>query len=203
MVNASAGTFLSNTCLALSLRIGIRGLVLFVRWIENCRFTWSEELLFCFTADQLNGIENRNFRCFYLMSTSLENTDSGFNQILLLIKEAKNRVYAKANKELVLLNYNVGKVVSEKVNTGNWGDETVQELADFIASKQPEQTGFNRRGLYRMKQFYETYSDPKIVRKVSTALTQIQRAYNQVHEFVSTVLTQIQWSSHWPISSIN
>lgn len=137
------------------------------------------------------------------MSTSLENTDSGFNQILLLIKEAKNRVYAKANKELVLLNYNVGKVVSEKVNTGNWGDETVQELADFIASKQPEQTGFNRRGLYRMKQFYETYSDPKIVRKVSTALTQIQRAYNQVHEFVSTVLTQIQWSSHWPISSIN
>jgi predicted nuclease of restriction endonuclease-like (RecB) superfamily len=130
------------------------------------------------------------------MSTSLENTDSDFNQILLLIKEAKNRVYAKANKELVLLYFNVGKVVSEKVNTGNWGDKTVQELADFIASKQPELTGFNRRGLYRMKQFFETYSDPKIVRIVSTALTQIQQSDNQVDEFVSTVLTQIQWSSH-------
>jgi len=50
-----------------------------------------------------------------------------------------------------LLYFNVGKVVSEKVNTGNWGDKTVQELANFIASKQPELTGFNRRGLYRMK----------------------------------------------------
>lgn len=158
------------------------------------------------------------------MSTSLENTDSDFNQILLLIKEAKNRVYAKANKELVLLYFNVGKVVSEKVNAGKWGDNTVQELADFIASKQPELTGFNRRGLYRMKQFYETYSDPVIVssvmtqlqltenkinspsqtqskkidkpKKVSTLLTQLQYVENQLYEFVSTVLTQIQWSSH-------
>ncbi|WP_158858720.1 PDDEXK nuclease domain-containing protein [Lunatibacter salilacus] len=158
------------------------------------------------------------------MGKSLENTDADFNQIFLLIKEAKNRVYAKANKELVLLYFNVGKVVSEKVNTGNWGDKTVQELADFIASKQPELTGFNRRGLYRMKQFYETYSDPVIVssvmtqlqivenrinsvsqteskkvnkfKKVSTALTQIQHTDNQVLEFLSTVLTKIQWSSH-------
>ena len=158
------------------------------------------------------------------MRTSLENTDSDFNQILLLIKEAKNRVYAKANKELVLLYFNVGKVVSEKVNAGKWGDNTVQELADFIASKQPELTGFNRRGLYRMKQFYETYSDPVIVsslmtqlqltenkinspsqtqskkidkpKKVSTLLTQLQNVDNQLYEFVSTLLSQIQWSSH-------
>jgi hypothetical protein len=137
------------------------------------------------------------------MSTSLENTDTDFNQILLLIKEAKNRVYAKANIELVLLYFNVGKVVSEKVNTGNWGDKTVQELADLIASKQPELTGFNRRGLYRMKQFYETYSDAQIVSSLMTQLQVVEDKINSKTQNkkidtstkVSTLLTQIQWSS--------
>jgi predicted nuclease of restriction endonuclease-like (RecB) superfamily len=88
----------------------------------------------------------------------IKNINTDFEQILLLIQEARNRVYAKANAELVLLYYNVGKVVSQKVDAGNWGESTVQELANFIASKHPELSGFNRRGLYRMKQFYETYN---------------------------------------------
>ena len=43
--------------------------------------------------------------------------------------------------------------------------------------------GFTRRGIYSMKQFYETYKD---------------------NEFVSTLLTQISWSNNVKIlSSIN
>ncbi len=87
-----------------------------------------------------------------------KNLPSDFEQILLLIQEARSRVYANANAELVLLYFNVGGVVSQKVEAGNWGDNTVQELANYIAAKQPELSGFNRRGLYRMKQFHETYN---------------------------------------------
>ncbi|MFT4024085.1 MAG: DUF1016 N-terminal domain-containing protein [Flavihumibacter sp.] len=89
------------------------------------------------------------------MSKKIKNTTQEFEQILTLITEARNRVYSKANSELVLLYFNVGNVVSEKVNAGKWGEKTVQELADFIQSKVPNLSGFNRRGLYRMKQFYE------------------------------------------------
>ena len=39
----------------------------------------------------------------------------------------------------------------------------------------PSLKGFNRRGIYRMKQFYETYKD---------------------FEFVSTLLTQISWNNN-------
>jgi hypothetical protein len=100
-----------------------------------------------------------------------------FEQILLLIQEAKGRVFAKANAELVLLYYNVGKIVSQKVEAGSWGDYTVQALANFIAAKRPGMAGFNRRGLYRMKQFYETYTNPEIVSSVMTQLqlTEISR----------------------------
>jgi predicted nuclease of restriction endonuclease-like (RecB) superfamily len=91
------------------------------------------------------------------MSEHIKNNHADFEQIVLLIQEARSRVYAKANAELVLLYFNVGKTVSEKVTAGKWGENTVQELANFIAAKLPPISGFNRRGLYRMKQFYETY----------------------------------------------
>lgn len=121
-----------------------------------------------------------------------------FEQILSLVQNARNRIFSKANTELILLYFNVGKIVSEKVNNGNWGDNTVQELADFIAAKQPELNGFNRRGLYRMKQYYETYTNPQFV---STASTLLQTTENETTEFVTTLLTQIQWSAHLHILS--
>lgn len=45
------------------------------------------------------------------MNKSLVNPD--FDSILLLITDARNRVYVKANAELVLLYFNVGKIISE------------------------------------------------------------------------------------------
>lgn len=127
------------------------------------------------------------------MTKPIKNTSSDFEQVILLITEARNRVYSKANAELVMLYFNIGKVVSEKVSAGNWGDGTVNDLADYITEKQPLLKGFNRRGLYRMKQFYEVYSDKQIV---STLLTQLQSDDVEGFKFVSTVLTQIPWSSH-------
>ncbi len=127
------------------------------------------------------------------MNKALKNVNIDFEQIHLLIQAARNRAYAKVNAELVLLYFNVGKVVSEKIAAGNWGENTVQALADYIAAQQPELTGFNRRGLYRMKQFYETYSSSQIV---TTVMTQLQLTENEATKFVTTLLSQIQWTAH-------
>lgn len=124
--------------------------------------------------------------------------DKDFEHIIYLIKEAKNRVYAKANTELVLLYFNVGKIVSEKVNAGSWGDNTVQELANFIHSKLPNLTGFNRRGLYRMRQFYEVYSGTEIV---SSVMTLLQINETEAIKFVSSAVTQVNWTQHLMIIS--
>lgn len=117
------------------------------------------------------------------MSKELKHFQKDFEQILTLITEAQNRVYSRINSELVLLYYNVGGVVSEKVILGNWGDDTVQQLSNFILSKIPNLSGFNSRGLYRMKQFYELYkTDSEVFQlwketsglKVSPSATQIE-----------------------------
>lgn len=42
-----------------------------------------------------------------------------------------------------------------------------KEVADYIAEANPTIKGFNRRGLYRMRQFYETYKDDEFVTQIS------------------------------------
>jgi hypothetical protein len=129
-------------------------------------------------------------------NNSDQNTE--FVQILRLITDSRSHTFAKANAEMIMLYFNIGKVVCEKVSSGNWGEKTVQELADYIAMKQPELRGFTRRGLYRMRQFYDTYSNHQFVTTVST---QLQITDNEVSDFISTLLSQIQWSAHLHILS--
>ena len=103
-----------------------------------------------------------------------------FINVVNLIQEARDNAIRKVNEELILLYWNVGKYISEQLESQKWGSSYVDELASFISENCPEVKGFNRRGLYRMKQFYETYKEK---------------------EFVSTLLTQISWSNHLAILS--
>lgn len=121
-----------------------------------------------------------------------------FEQVVRLIEEARNRAFQKVNEELVLLYFKVGSIVSAKVSAGVWGDNTVEELTAFISSRYPGLQGFNRRGLYRMKQFFETYSTTEFV---SPLVTQIEQTENEAFTIVSAVLTQISWTHHLLILS--
>ncbi len=104
-----------------------------------------------------------------------------FTEVVNLIQQARGRAVQRVNSELIDLYWNVGAYISRKVTASEWGDGTVNQLADFIRQHHAELRGFNRRGLYRMKQFYETY--------------------HPVHENVSALLTQISWTNHLAILS--
>ena len=93
-----------------------------------------------------------------------------FEQVAILIEEARNRAFQKVNEELVLLYFKVGNIVSEKVAAGTWGDNTVAELASYLQKNNSGFSGFTRRGLYRMKQFYEVYSSPDFVSPIAVQL---------------------------------
>lgn len=105
---------------------------------------------------------------------------SDFQHVIELIEKARSEVYKNINQELVKLYWNIGQFVSEKVSGGKWGDGVVKQLADFIREKYPNLKGFTRRGLYRMKQFYETYNGVEIV---------------------SPLVTQLSWTNHLTILS--
>lgn len=96
--------------------------------------------------------------------------DNNFAEIAQIIGEARDNAYRKINEELVFMYQRVGKFLSEKSKETSYGDGYIDSLANYIQSRFPGIKGFNRRGLYRMKQFYETYIDNK---KVSALLTQL------------------------------
>jgi DUF1016 N-terminal domain len=116
-----------------------------------------------------------------------------FEKVAILIEEARNRAFSKVNAELVLLYFNVGNIVADKVAAGVWGENTVGELAAFIQNKFPGFSGFTRRGLYRMKQFYELYSSPEFVTPLATQL-EAYFAGNKDNTKVPALPTQIQSS---------
>lgn len=96
--------------------------------------------------------------------------NSEFEQVAILIEKARNRAFHKVNEELVRLYFEVGNFVSDKVASGSWGDNTVDDLASFLQQKFSGFRGFTRRGLYRMKQFYEVYSSDEFVSPLKNQL---------------------------------
>lgn len=103
-----------------------------------------------------------------------------FDDIVKIIEGAKERAYRKVNEELILMYQEVGKYISEKSKEASYGSNFVDSVAEFFSENYPELKGFTRRGLYRMKQFYELYKDD---------------------ENVSPLVTHLSWTNHLKIMS--
>lgn len=105
----------------------------------------------------------------------MEDIQKTFGKVIDIIKTAKSNTYRKVNEELIKMYWQVGKFVSEETKEASYGDSYVDELSACIQKAFPGIKGFNRRGLYRMKQFYETYAG---FEKVSLLVTQISWTNN-------------------------
>jgi predicted nuclease of restriction endonuclease-like (RecB) superfamily len=93
-----------------------------------------------------------------------------FDEVLVLIDAARRRAYQSVNAELVTLYWQVGEYISKKIESAEWGDGVVDELAATIARQYPGMRGYTRRNLFRMRQFVEAYRGQK---KVTALLTQL------------------------------
>jgi predicted nuclease of restriction endonuclease-like (RecB) superfamily len=137
--------------------------------------------------------------------------DNRFAEIVSLIRSAQTSAYRAVNKELINLYWNVGYYIALKVSAAQWGDKTVDELANFIQNQHPELKGFNRRGLYRMRQFFETYKDAEMVSLTRTPLQSIENVRATMVSLPMTpfklwdirynLLTEIGWTQHLSLMS--
>lgn len=114
------------------------------------------------------------------MSKELTPKTGQFDEIISIIDNARTRALKAVNAELIQMYWNVGEYLSALCANSGFGDKVIDEVAAYIAEENPGVKGFNRRGLYRMKQFYETYKDD---------------------EFVTPLVTQISWTNHLLIMS--
>ena len=103
-----------------------------------------------------------------------------FDEVIHIIDNARNRAIKAVNAELIQMYWSVGEYLSKLCTGAAFGDKIIDDVAAYIVKENPGVKGFNRRGLYRMKQFYETYKDD---------------------EFVTPLVTQISWTNHLLIMS--
>lgn len=98
------------------------------------------------------------------MSESNELTPNpDFSEISRLIDAARQRAYQAVNTTLIELYWQVGAYLSRKIAAVEWGESIVEQLAQDIATTQPGVRGFSAKNIWRMRQFFEAYSDSPIL----------------------------------------
>ncbi len=100
-----------------------------------------------------------------------------FQEVLDLIKTSRNNAFKRVNYELINLYWEIGAYLSEKCATLGWGNNIVENLSKFIQKTDPNSIGFSSPNLWRMKQFYETYSEDK---KLSLLVREIGWTNNMI-----------------------
>lgn len=107
--------------------------------------------------------------------TNNPTTQQDFSQILRQIQASRQKVFAQVNTALIDLYWQIGKIISEKVQQSTWGKGVVSELARYIAHNDPDIKGFSDKNLWRMKQFYETYQSEE---KLSALARELPWSHN-------------------------
>lgn len=136
-----------------------------------------------------------------------------FEQVRQLIRRGRATALQAAYAEQLKVYWQVGAYVYHRLQAATWGEQVVNQLAGWLKEKEPTLKGFDRRSLYRMREFYMTWNildwdalkrDGTVI--VSTSSTQSKIADNQLNTFVATdspqfnkipnILTSLSWSHH-------
>jgi len=84
-------------------------------------------------------------------------------QIKNQIRVAQQKAVLNANKEMVLLYWNVGKVIDEH---SEWGNKFIDKLSHELKDEFPNSKGFSTRNLKLMLKLYREYNDIEFVQSV-------------------------------------
>ena len=94
-----------------------------------------------------------------------------YGEMINIIERARENAFRAVNLELISMYWDIGAYVSDKIKQGGWGKAVVADFARFIQAERPDIKGFSASNIWRMRQFYETYSgDEKLaplVREIS------------------------------------
>ena len=154
------------------------------------------------------------------MNNPITTYRNDFEAIYKIITLHRDRVVQQINGDTVMMVWEVGGFVSGKLKTSAWGSGVVRQLAEYIHTQDPTVRGWSYRTIYKMVQFYETYSSPAFIELIGKVNPQqivpfemeqypnrqivpIQSAQIQTNPIVPIQLAQIPtilfstgWSNH-------
>lgn len=129
-----------------------------------------------------------------------------FDEIKLIIDNRRKRAYKAVNEEIILNNWEIGRYVSEKIDSAKWGSKVIEMLVAYLKEAIPGIKGYEKRSIERMVRFYNEYSSPEFASAIPTQIKERIIASDALTQFESdgvslSLLTQISWSAHLEIMS--
>lgn len=81
-----------------------------------------------------------------------------FDKISVLIEQARKKVAAAINQEMVILYWNIGKTIKKEIiksDRADYGKQIIHSLSGELVQKYRK--GFSEQSLWHMVKFFETY----------------------------------------------
>jgi predicted nuclease of restriction endonuclease-like (RecB) superfamily len=97
-----------------------------------------------------------------------------FDRLKADIQQTQLKAALSVTKEVTLLYWRTGQVLSEMVSNGGWGAKTLERLSRDLVRSFPDAKGFSLRNLQYMRKFAESYPDANY----ATAVAQIPWGHN-------------------------
>ena len=95
------------------------------------------------------------------------------------IKTRQIKAALSVNTELIMLYWEIGKMISEKQQLASWGSKIIEQVAKDLKHEFPDLTGFSASNLKYSKRFFEFYAN--------------QISQQLVDQFLNEYLAKIPW----------
>jgi len=92
------------------------------------------------------------------MKNDLQHYPDLLNTIKARIRQAQIKASISANAEMILMYWDIGRMIHERQQEKGWGTGVIPRLAKDIRNDMPEVKGFSERNIKRMLRFYREYS---------------------------------------------
>jgi predicted nuclease of restriction endonuclease-like (RecB) superfamily len=119
------------------------------------------------------------------------------------IREGQYLALRAVNRELIDLNWDIGRMIVERQQEEGWGKAVVQRLAADLQTEFPGVGGYSASNLWRMKVFFETYSASEklapLVREIAWShnLLILERCKDDLQrEFYLRMTRKFGWSKN-------
>jgi predicted nuclease of restriction endonuclease-like (RecB) superfamily len=118
----------------------------------------------------------------------LKQYKSTIKELKSMILASRYKAAALANRELLLLYFSVGELISIKSREGKWGAGVLEKLSEDIQKELPGLRGFGITNIKRMRLFYEAWSEELVIRPLLTdELGQVQKTAKKNSRTVSSI----------------
>lgn len=118
---------------------------------------------------------------------------AGIKQRILLARITAART---VNRELILLYWDIGRSIVEKQKEKGWGDSVVERLSADLRVEFPRITGFSPQNLWRMKQFFITYTSADFLSQAVREFAGVANEPEILSQAVRELAATVPWGHH-------